>query len=265
MTAAVGNSPLSAEVDGILNPKKDAGREVTADVSGGSVSSQVKSAGNTNLFDGAQKKLGKQDFLTLLVTQLKYQDPLQPTENTEFVAQLAQFSNLEGTQNINTSIEDLGKQITDMVGNQAASSSTISNASATNLLGKFARVNAKDIAYVSGQSKTVELNVHTDAGVDPVLSIVDKDGEIVNVMPLKPGADTKVSWDGTRMDGKKAPTGNYSLKVTSRDGTTEAGYTYFENRIQGITYAKEGVRLEINGQKIGMDQVVHVGEPEAAE
>jgi flagellar basal-body rod modification protein FlgD len=265
MTASISTKTVSADVDGILNPKKDAGREVTGDVSGGSVSSQVKSSGNTNLFDGAQKKLGKQDFLTLLVTQLKYQDPLQPTENTEFVAQLAQFSNLEGTQNINTSIEDLGKQITDMVDNQAGSASTISNASATNLLGKFARVNAKDIAYVSGQSKVVELNVHTDAGVDPVMSIVDKDGEIVNVMPLKPGTDAKVSWDGTRLDGKKAPTGNYSLKVTGRDGITEAGYTYFENRIQGITYSKDGVRLEINGQKIGMDQVVHVGEPPKAE
>jgi flagellar basal-body rod modification protein FlgD len=265
MTAPIGNSPLSADVDGILNPKKDAGREVTADVSGGSVNSQVKSTGNTSLFNGAERNLGKQDFLTLLVTQLKYQDPLQPTENTEFVAQLAQFSNLEGTQNINTSIEDLGKQITDMVDNQAKSSSTISNSSATNLLGKFARVNAKDIAYVSGQSKPVELSVHTDAGADSVLSILDKDGEIMNVMELKPGTDAKVSWDGTRMDGKKAPTGNYSLKVTSRDGTTETGYTYFENRIQGITYAKDGVRLEINGQKIGMNQVVHVGEPAAAE
>ncbi len=265
MTAAIGNKPLSTDVDSILNPKKDPGREVTADMSGGSVSSQVKSAGNTNLFDGAQKKLGKQDFLTLLVTQLKYQDPLQPTENTEFVAQLAQFSNLEGTQNINTSIEDLGKQITSMVDGQAGSATTISNASATNLLGKFARVTAKDIAYVSGQSKAVELSVHTDAGVDPVLSILDKDGNIMNVMTLQAGADAKVSWDGTRMDGKKAQTGNYSLKVTSRDGATEAGYTYFENRIEGITYAKDGVRLEINGQKIGMDQVVHVGEPPSAE
>jgi flagellar hook assembly protein FlgD len=168
MTTSIGSSPLTSEVDSILNPKKDAGREVTADISGSGVNSQVKSAGNTNLFDGGQKKLGKQDFLTLLVTQLKYQDPLQPTENTEFVAQLAQFSNLEGTQNINTSIEDLGKQITDMVGNQAGSATTISNASATNLLGKFARVNAKDIAYVSGQSQPVQLDVHTDAGVDPV-------------------------------------------------------------------------------------------------
>lgn len=45
-------------------------------------------------------QLGKDDFLLLLVTQMKYQDPLQPTDNTEYVAQLAQFSELEYMQNM---------------------------------------------------------------------------------------------------------------------------------------------------------------------
>jgi flagellar basal-body rod modification protein FlgD len=264
MTAPVSNKTVTADVSSILNPANGQGRQVTADVSGDGVSSAVSSTGDTKLFDAANKALGKQDFLNLLVTQLKYQDPLQPTENTEFVAQLAQFSNLEGTQNINTSIEDLGKKIEDMVSNQTSNSTAISNASATNLVGKFARVNASDIAYVSGQKSPISLKVHTDAGTDPVLSILDKDGEIVNVLPLQAGAETQVDWDGTRMDGKQASTGNYTLKVTSRDGTEEAGYAFFEDRINGISYAKDGVRLEINGQKVGMDQVVRVGEEPAA-
>jgi hypothetical protein len=54
------------------------------------------------------------------------------------------------------------------------------------------------------------------------------------------------------------------LKVTSRDGTTQAGYAYFENKVNGISYAKDGVRLEINGQQIGMDQVLHVGDAPVA-
>jgi len=260
MTTAVTNNPVSTDINSILNPAKDTGREITADLSGGSVSSSVKSSGDTKIFDAAQKQLGKQDFLNLLVTQLRYQDPLQPTENTEFVAQLAQFSNLEGTQNINTAIEDLGTKITGMVSNQANSATAITNASATNLMGKFARVNVKDIAYVTGQQNAVQLSVHTDTGTDPVLSILDKDGAIVNVLPLQAGTEAKVTWDGTQMNGTKAPTGNYTLKVTSRDGTADAGYAFFENTIQGISYTKDGVRLELNGQKVGMDQVVRVGE-----
>src|SRR4051812_36273555 len=109
---------VTADVNSILNPTKAAPRTVTGDVSGDGVNSKVASTGDTKLFDGANKTLGKQDFLTLLVTQMRYQDPLQPQDNTAYVAQLAQFSQLEGTQNINTSIEDLGKKISDLVGNQ---------------------------------------------------------------------------------------------------------------------------------------------------
>ncbi len=55
----------------------------------------------------ANETLGKEDFLTLLVTQLQNQDPFKPVENTEFVAQLAQFSSLELSQNTNDSINNL--------------------------------------------------------------------------------------------------------------------------------------------------------------
>lgn len=48
--------------------------------------------------------LGKEDFLQLLITQMKYQDPLDPADNTEYVAQLAQFSELEAMQNMNETL-----------------------------------------------------------------------------------------------------------------------------------------------------------------
>jgi flagellar basal-body rod modification protein FlgD len=53
----------------------------------------------------AVNSLGKMDFLNLLATQLRNQNPMSPTDNTAFVAQLAQFSALEASQNTNTSIE----------------------------------------------------------------------------------------------------------------------------------------------------------------
>jgi flagellar basal-body rod modification protein FlgD len=57
--------------------------------------------------------LGLQDFLKILLTQLTYQDPLKPMDNQEFMAQIAQFTSLEQTQQLNTKIETL-------INNQAA-------------------------------------------------------------------------------------------------------------------------------------------------
>lgn len=63
--------------------------------------------GGGNLFTAASSSLGKDDFMQLLVTQLRNQDPFQPIENQEFVAQLAQFSTLEQTQNMAAGLGDL--------------------------------------------------------------------------------------------------------------------------------------------------------------
>lgn len=249
------------DVNGVNNPANIQQRRLTADLNGDQLSSSnVANAGNTKLFDAANKKMGKQDFLQLLVTQLKYQDPLSPEANTEFVAQLAQFSNLEGTQNINKSIDDLGTKLESMVSGQANSSSSISNASATSLIGKQVRVTASDIVFDPTASQTIELNVHTDPGSKSVLSVLDDKENVVNAITINTPGESKVNWNGMKANGGTAAAGKYHLKVTSEDGATDTGYTYLEDKVTGINYAKEGLRLEVRGQSIAMDQVVHVGE-----
>ncbi|HHX74342.1 MAG TPA: flagellar hook capping protein [Firmicutes bacterium] len=56
---------------------------------------------------GAARELGKDAFLQLMVTQMRYQDPLSPQDNSAFLAQLAQFSALEQMQNLNSTVEKL--------------------------------------------------------------------------------------------------------------------------------------------------------------
>jgi flagellar basal-body rod modification protein FlgD len=61
--------------------------------------------------DMAQKQLGQTDFLRLMTEQLKHQDPFNPTDNTEMVAQMAEFSNVEGIADMNKSLNSIAGQI----------------------------------------------------------------------------------------------------------------------------------------------------------
>src|SRR5215470_15082723 len=78
-------------------------------------------------------QLGKNDFLKLLVTQLKYQDPMNPTDDQQFVAQMAQFSMVEGITNLESTLGSLqgvnliGKQITYTADDGSTKSGTASS------------------------------------------------------------------------------------------------------------------------------------------
>lgn len=101
---------------------------VTADVVDGKVQVGYTETDQTKKTSGSA--LGKEAFLELLVTQLQYQDPLNPTDNTEMVAQLAQFSALEEMQNVSAAINNsqamslVGRNVIIEVGKSSGSSST---------------------------------------------------------------------------------------------------------------------------------------------
>jgi flagellar basal-body rod modification protein FlgD len=87
----------------------------------GSVSDYVVAPSGTTTANNAYSALGKDEFLQLLVTQMQYQDPLNPTSDTEFIAQMAQFSSLEQMQNLNNNFsvykayELVGKEVSGTV------------------------------------------------------------------------------------------------------------------------------------------------------
>ena len=90
--------------------------------------------------------LGKDDFLQLLITQLKNQDPLNPTDGTEFASQLAQFSSLEQLTNLNDAIQQ-------NMNNSYYLTQSINNSLASNLVGKNVTVLSDSITN-SGQGET---------------------------------------------------------------------------------------------------------------
>jgi flagellar basal-body rod modification protein FlgD len=252
-------SGVTSDVNSLLNGTAQKGRQVTADLSGSDVKSTIDSEGDKSLFADGTKQLGKQDFLELLVTQMRYQDPLSPQDNQQFIAQLAQFSSLEGTQNVAKSVDALGTKLDSMVSGQTNSASTISNSTATTMIGKTVRVSASDVLFDPAKDGPISIHVHAEAA-DSVVSILDSEGNLVNAMTMDEAGERAMTWDGKKADGTVAPAGGYTLKVTSRDGTKETGYTFFEDKVTGVSFSKTGAKLEVNGQSVGFDQVMHVAE-----
>ncbi len=116
----------------------------------------------------SSSSMGKNDFLQLLVTQMKYQDPLDPQSNSEYASQLAQFSSLEQMQNLNTTVNS--SQATSLVGKSVAwadskgntFSGTVSSVKYSNGTAKLmvggAEVDVSSLLYVgsSDSSQQVE-------------------------------------------------------------------------------------------------------------
>ena len=70
---------------------------------------QAAAAAAANAKNAKKGELNQDDFLTLMITQLKNQDPMKPTDDTQFIAQLAQFSSLEATNKMNDTLDSLAR------------------------------------------------------------------------------------------------------------------------------------------------------------
>lgn len=106
-------------------------------------------AAHSKVLSPQQKALDKDAFLKLLVTQMQYQDPLNPQDNAEYVAQLAQFSALEQMTNVYSAVNNLG--------------SMIDNINSTTLVGQLSAMIGKDIVW---QTETVKTDAQGQAIVD---------------------------------------------------------------------------------------------------
>ena len=150
------------------------------------------------------EQMGKTEFLTLFTTQLQNQNPLDPVNNEAFVAQLAQFSQLEASTNMSASLETMAKSMkSDRFMNGA------------NLIGKQVTAPMGNARYEKGS--TISGLVSIPAGADSVsLDVMDAQGKKIYTQTLgrqMPG-DLKLSWNGATDAGEPAPSGIYKIVAT---------------------------------------------------
>jgi len=219
----------------------------TAPVSGATSTT----ASLTNVASGAQA-LGEQAFLQLLTTQLQYQDPLQPMDNTAFVSQLAQFSQLEQLSNLNQTMTGMGSNL-----------SNLNNNLDSNLIGRNVTVQGGSIML--GQSSLPALvYALSDNATQVVLSVTDGAGNLVKTIPMGPQSSgmQSVTWDGTNNAGYAATPGNYNYSVSSVDasGNSIPNTTYITGPVSGITLNSGTAYLTVNGASVPASSLYQINQ-----
>lgn len=185
--------------------------------------------------------LGVDDFLTLMTTQLKNQDPLKPLDSTEFVAQLAQFGTVSGIQGMETSLTSLSSAL--------RSSQVLSGAT---LVGHQV-LTAGSTAQYSGAGN-VNGSIDVPSGASSVmLAITDASGQVVRHIGIDPTSGSQsFSWDGKSDSGAQLAAGSYTVNaISSSSGTNTSLPTYLYGRVSSVSLDATGTELTVNTPELG--------------
>lgn len=221
---------------------------------GGINSTSNAVAGTQSADDQAQLEEDLNQFLTLLVTQLENQDPLDPMDSTEFTSQLVQFASVEQQIKQNTNLEQLvglqqNNQISSMV----------------NFIDKVVEVEGQSIPLEDGQAEfTYTLPVNAKSA-----SIIIRDQNGITVFEQE--ADTTAgqhtfTWDGSNRNGQTAPDGQYSAVVTGLDPQNEIitiSQTAF-GRVTGVGIDNGVTSLFMGDLEVPQTSVISVKEAAVA-
>jgi len=184
-------------------------------------------------------------FMTLLVTQLQNQDPLNPMDNSQMTSQLAQLQTVTGVNKLNDTLESL-----------KASYQSSESISATNLIGHGVLVEGSGVT-LSGSKGILGVELGTDADAVQV-TITDSKGKVVQTMDLgaqKAGV-MPLAWDGvpdaSNLDSNGNPVvvadGSYKFTVTATAGgqaLTDAKGLQFDSVASVTTGGTDGVKLNL--------------------
>jgi flagellar basal-body rod modification protein FlgD len=199
-------------------------------------------------------KLGKEEFLKILVAQLRHQDPLNPMDGSQFASQLAQFSSLEQLVTLNGAVAG---QETRSAEQTLAQNTTLGAA----LLGHtvLARGNQLDIGTGDRLAVTTDI---AGGGGHATVRVLDAYGREVAKHDLGAvgGGRQTLSWSNLAGGAPEVPPGSYTYQVvvTATDGTSVSVTPYATGRVDGIAFENGAVMLRVGQIRIPLASVVEI-------
>jgi flagellar basal-body rod modification protein FlgD len=194
--------------------------------------------------------LNSDDFLQLLVTQLKNQDPLNPQDSSAFVTQLAQITQVEQTYDINTNLQSL-----------LSSQNNAGALSSVSFIGKQISALGSQVSLISGNPSTLGFTLPSNAAQVSV-QISDASGNTVRTLTqgaTAAGANS-ITWDGNDNNNNALSSGTYSFTVTAvnANGQKIAGTPMIQGKVTGVKLDGTTPVLSINGIDVPLTSVVQV-------
>jgi flagellar basal-body rod modification protein FlgD len=200
------------------------------------------SSGSAGGLTGAAT-LGGTDFLTLMLAQLKNQDPTSPVDSNTFLSQLAELSEVQGITSLNTSFSALSGSLTSSQALQASS-----------LLGHQALVASPTATVAAGGTVNGAVSVPQTSS-DVVLSISNSAGVLVRQIDMgaQAGGMASFSWDGKGSNGSAVPPDTYTLTAQyagQANGST-AATTYVNGTVQSVSMGAGSTGMTVNVAGVG--------------
>ena len=200
---------------------------------------------------GPNQTLDQDQFLKLLLAQLKHQDPLNPVDNTQFIAQLAQFSQLEQTKQMSSA---LNKFVTQQ--------NVANNSSLVGLVGRRVSALGSSIALSSGTAAPLSYSLAGEASAVTV-QVATATGIPVRTFQLtgQPAGTQTIMWDGKDQSGNQLPTGAYAFTVNATVGKDQpvSATTLQTGQVTAVTFADGTPKIVLSsGQAVTPSQILEV-------
>lgn len=185
------------------------------------------------------KKLGQEEFLELMMAQLKNQDPMEPMDNGQFLGQMAQFSTVTGIEGMQQSLDSLTSTY--------AAGQTLQS---TQLVGQEVLIEDSSLELAESGATGGSFELEASSG-EVMLDIADSNGSIVRQVDLGQFASGRhaFSWDGLNDAGERLPPGTYSAQVSAQQGDAYTAASVFSSRIIESVEFGAGGETTLNTQR----------------